>query len=105
VHAVNRITISDERTEEVIAVYQGEALQLTPQITQSLATNEDNLEFEWIAYDNTSGGSYVQPDTVLSRERNLYFIVTDPPFTLGQTYRVRFAATDKTTGLTQYLGY
>lgn len=102
---INQLSISDAAAGGMISVNQGDTLRLQPVINQTTGTNEADLEYEWKVYDNSASSEYTLPVTVISTDRNLNNVITDPPFTLGQNYRLTFKATDKRTGVSAFMQY
>jgi hypothetical protein len=102
---LNKVGLSDPKTLATIDVYQGQELNLKPTLSQSMSDKIDQLAFEWSVYDNSSTSSYVVPETIISREYELKYLVNGDPFTLGQRYLLRLTVTDKTTGLSSFLNY
>ncbi|MCK7558213.1 PKD-like family lipoprotein [Chitinophaga sedimenti] len=101
---VNRITITDT-SKTALAITIGDSLKITPVVSQSIATNEDSLSYEWMVYDNSPASSYALPKTVISTQKNLRIVVSAPPFTLGQNYRLTYRVTDKRTGVSSAYFY
>ncbi|UYQ92509.1 PKD-like family lipoprotein [Chitinophaga horti] len=95
---INRITISDT-TSRTMSVIIGDSLKIAPVVTQSAATNEDSLTYEWMVFDNSPSSSYALPKTVIATTKALAIKVSAPPFVLGQRYRLSYRVTDKNTGV------
>ena len=102
---VSTITVSDSLTKGMLYVYQGDTLKLNPQLAFASDIPAEQLEFEWLAYDNSTLSSYVQPNVYMSTEHELKYLINATDFTLGQNYRLRFRVTDKRTGVSSFLAY
>lgn len=101
----NKLEIKDPNGVVNIPITFGDTLKISPAITQTTAQNEENLTFEWMVFDNSPASSYNLPKTVIATTRNLAVKITEPPFTLGQNYRLTYKVTDKRTGVSSFLFY
>lgn len=97
---VNEVTVSDEMSAEEIVVDRFETLTLTPTITQTMASGEDNLEFEWKIRENTTPRD-PYPYYELGDSRNLS-VEVDAAVGI---HRIVYSVTDRTTGVSTYLYY
>lgn len=102
---INKLSVSDTINPVNLSVTLGDSMKITPIIEQSIDKNEDSLAYEWMVYDNSPASSYTMPRTVISTARNLAVEVKDPPFSLGQNYRMTYRVTDKRTGVSTAIYY
>lgn len=94
-HEINEITISGLPNE--IEILERESITIIPTLASTLAPNEDNYTYEWIAIrtiSSDSPGSKVV-DTI-ARTRNLE---NYPVRLVPNNYDMRYRVTDKTTGV------
>ncbi|WP_343303732.1 PKD-like family lipoprotein [Chitinophaga niabensis] len=102
---LNKLQITDTYGAVNVPITFGDTLKINPKITQTTAPNEENLTFEWMVFDNSPASSYNLPKTVIATTRNLAVKITEPPFSLGQNYRLTYKVTDKRTGVSSFLFY
>jgi hypothetical protein len=103
--AINKLSVSDTTNPVNLAITLGDSLKIKPVIEQSITKNEDSLSYEWMVFDNSPASSYAMPKVVLSTSRNLAIVVKDPPFALGQNYRLTYRVTDRNTGVSTAIYY
>lgn len=104
-NTLNKIGLADPKTANVVNIFQGEVLNLKPELSQTMAEKIEDLEFEWSVYDNSSTSSYSVPEAVISKAYELKYLVNNEVFTLGQQYLLRLTVKDKKTALSSYLNY
>ncbi|GEP98719.1 PKD-like family lipoprotein [Chitinophaga cymbidii] len=102
---INRLAVSDPANPVNISITLGDSLKITPVIEQSASQHEDSLSYEWMVFDNSPASSYTMPRTVISTDRNLAVEIKDPPFSLGQNYRLTYRVTDRNTGVSSAIYY
>lgn len=99
---INRVVLSDPKAGEAerIVIDRFEVLNLTPQITQSQAADNSNLEYKWTIRENTST---INP-------YDYYDLAETPALNVAidakvGVHKIIFSVTDKLTGVSEYLYY
>ncbi len=102
-NAINKITVTDDRSATRIFIYQGDTLKLSPTVTQTMPV--EGLTYLWFANRNSQGtGGMTSRDTI-AREKNLNYVIDSRIFTLGEDYRLTVKVTDPKTGVSSFLFY
>ncbi|MGE9313448.1 PKD-like family lipoprotein [Niabella sp. CJ426] len=71
---INQIRVVDAKALQRIYVNQGDTLRLTPELVQTIPSND--LSYAWFMYNNSPNSSYVMPRDTIAHTRELVYRVT-----------------------------
>lgn len=100
---INQVKLSDT-VKAAIELTLKDTLKLSPAITQTVAKDENNLEYNWSYYELKPNGDTAAFRT-LPAGKKLVVPVLGSAFVLGKSYRVISEVKDKPTGVATYLYY
>ncbi|MEJ2882170.1 PKD-like family lipoprotein [Pedobacter sp. GR22-6] len=105
IQPINQIGLTDSKTASQMIVFQGDSLKLKPTLSQSMAQNQENLEFTWLLYNNNGAVSLAAPREELAKTYELKIQVKAETFTLGEPFILRLRVKDKKTEVSSFINY